>query len=106
MTLNELATNAVKHGAWSNASAVGKVRVTWRIRDNDRLEVDWEESGGPAPSAMPDGGFGVSLIRGMIPHEMGGTVELSAEAAGVRCRISLSLHEAEAKTEAKYSLAS
>jgi two-component sensor histidine kinase len=106
MTLNELATNAVKHGAWSNPSAVGKVRVTWRIRDNDRLEVDWEESGGPPPGSMPDGGFGVSLIRGMIPHEMGGTVELAAEATGVRCRISLSLHEAEAKTEAKYSLAS
>ena len=42
----------------------------------------------------------------MIPHEMHGTVELSAEPAGLACRIRLSLGEARQTTAAKFALAS
>src|SRR6185436_14545010 len=44
LVLHELATNAAKYGALTNAS--GNVRLSWRIGGGD-LMLTWEESGGP-----------------------------------------------------------
>jgi len=48
MALQELATNAVKHGALSNPS--GEVRVLWELSNGPGgyvLHMKWQESGGP-----------------------------------------------------------
>jgi two-component sensor histidine kinase len=38
--------------------------------------------------------FGATLIRDLIPHELGGKVDLVFEAEGVSCRIEIPLERA------------
>ena len=45
MGLHELASNAAKYGALSTLS--GQIRVTWRRGEQDRVRLEWEETGGP-----------------------------------------------------------
>jgi PAS domain S-box-containing protein len=86
MVLHELATNAAKYGALSTKA--GQVLIRWKRRLN-ALILTWQEIGGP-PVASPDkSSFGTSTIRGLIPYEYGGKVDLSLASAGARCRIEL-----------------
>jgi len=92
MVLHELVTNAAKHGAIS--SPHGRVDVSWSGaggNGTDRLLMDWQESGGPAVAASPDCRYGVSIIRDLIPRELGGSVDLAFAPQGVRCKIELPL---------------
>ena len=89
MVFHELATNAAKFGAISAKS--GRVAVRWSFRCNggaeSRLSIRWEESGGP-PVVQPTGwGFGTSVVRELVPYELGGTVELAHLPEGVRCNL-------------------
>jgi two-component sensor histidine kinase len=43
LALHELATNAVKYGALSDSS--GELVVKWRMRDDETLVLEWEETG-------------------------------------------------------------
>jgi PAS domain S-box-containing protein len=92
MVLHELATNAAKYGALSTSGAVS---VTWQkpVAEGSvtTLTVIWRELDGPSVSTPRQSGFGTSLIRDLIPHELGGRVELAFEADGVRCRIDIPL---------------
>jgi PAS domain S-box-containing protein len=91
MVLHELVTNAVKYGALSTSN--GQVSVSWfrpQSQDGRTLVViEWRERGGPAIVAPIQSGYGTSLIRDLIPHELGGTVELVFESKGVCCRIDI-----------------
>jgi PAS domain S-box-containing protein len=63
MVLHELATNAVKYGALSNAT--GQVRTNWTVSegaDGARLQFCWEERGGPPVREPSQKGFGSRLI--------------------------------------------
>ena len=95
MVLHELATNAAKYGALSTA---GVVSVTWHkpVADGTttNLIVIWREHGGPQVTAPVQSGFGTSLIRDLIPHELGGRVDLVFEPAGVFCLIDIPLGKA------------
>jgi two-component sensor histidine kinase len=95
MVLHELATNAAKYGALSTAGAVS---VTWQkpVADGTAttLTVIWSELGGPRVTAPLQSGFGTSLIRDLIPHELGGRVDLAFEPDGVVCRIDIPLASA------------
>src|SRR5262249_20892175 len=69
LVLHELATNAAKHGAFSNAT--GTVSLSWILnsRDGSRLlAVTWQESGGPPVAERHPQGFGTSLIERAIPN--------------------------------------
>jgi PAS domain S-box-containing protein len=85
MVLHELVTNAAKYGALSSPD--GRVCVEWEAPDGS-LSIAWRETGGPpvAPAA-PQSGYGTSLIRDLIPHELGGKVDLVMAPEGVRCTI-------------------
>jgi PAS domain S-box-containing protein len=61
MVLHELATNAVKYGALSNTS--GKVDIAWRHKGSDRLQIAWQESGGPGVTPPEHKGFGSRLVE-------------------------------------------
>jgi two-component sensor histidine kinase len=41
-----------------------------------KLLVAWRELGGPPVAAEVPSGYGTSLIRELIPHELRGTVDL------------------------------
>jgi PAS domain S-box-containing protein len=91
IVLHELVTNASKYGALVTTHGRISVRWDWR-RDSEaapRLLMEWVETGG-AP-VIPPGhtGYGTDAIRNLIPHELGGVVDLAFDAAGVRCRIEL-----------------
>jgi PAS domain S-box-containing protein len=93
MVLQELVTNAVKYGALSTAH--GQVTVSWdRQLDRDgpvRLVVSWRETGGPPTTAPSRFSYGTNLIRGLIPRELGGAVDLVFASDGVRCDIQIPL---------------
>jgi PAS domain S-box-containing protein len=89
MVLHELATNAAKYGALSSRTGWVSVRWFW-LPDgspHQRLTIEWQETDGP-PVSMPNAsGYGTSIIRELLPYELGGTVQLSFAPGGVRCRM-------------------
>jgi PAS domain S-box-containing protein len=86
MVLHELVTNAAKYGALS--SPAGRVSVQWdRVDGATKLAIAWRETGGPPVPASAQSGYGTSLIRDLIPHELGGTVDLEMAPDGTRCTI-------------------
>jgi PAS domain S-box-containing protein len=85
MALHELATNAVKYGALSNAD--GRVRVVWDAApDNrpDRVNLLWLETGGPLVVAPAKRGFGSVIIERALKSELG-AVHLDFDSKGVSC---------------------
>jgi PAS domain S-box-containing protein len=89
MVLFELTTNAAKYGALSTPH--GRVEVTWTREDSVNLSITWHEIGGPAVTGSPDYKYGVSIIRNLIPNELGGSVDLNFASNGVCCKIEIPL---------------
>jgi len=91
MVIQELVTNAAKYGSLSTPK--GRVLVNWYRRRSENsatsLIIEWRERGGPQIAAPTQSGYGTSLIRDLIPHELGGTVDLVFASDGVRCRIEI-----------------
>ncbi|WNH52781.1 HWE histidine kinase domain-containing protein [Stenotrophomonas oahuensis] len=88
MALHELGTNAAKYGALS--SREGRVCLQWSSTDLDgdpRIEVVWQEYGGPAVHEPAQRGFGSRLLERGLKHDLGGGVELAFAPDGVRCHL-------------------
>jgi PAS domain S-box-containing protein len=89
LLLHELATNASKYGALSNAA--GTVDVRWRlggVNGTRHVVIDWAERDGPAVAPPERQGLGSRLITEGLPDA---TVDWRFEPAGVRCTIELPL---------------
>ncbi len=79
MVLNELATNAAKHGA---AAHGGSIHVGWSV-DGERFTLTWRERHeGDVPADL-DGGLGAQVLRAAIPYELGGEATLINCGGGV-----------------------
>jgi two-component sensor histidine kinase len=92
MALHELATNAVKYGALSNAT--GSVQIRWSVEGeplNQHLDLGWCEQNGPVVLPPTRSGFGSRLIKRSLTSELGGSVETIYDPAGLRCAIRLPL---------------
>jgi two-component sensor histidine kinase len=93
LVLHELVTNAAKYGALSIPN--GHVSVQWHQRANGHLSralvLDWKETGGPLVSTSISPGYGTSVVKDLIPYELGGVVDLVFAAEGVRCRLEIPL---------------
>jgi len=90
MVFQELVTNASKYGALSISG--GLVSVTWECRNDDAatgLRIVWRETGGPSVSFPTKYGYGTSLIRELVPHEIGGAVDLAFSSGGLSCTIEI-----------------
>ena len=70
MVLHELATNAAKYGALSQAT--GTIRVEWG-QDGDEVQLGWTERGGPAVAPPTRRGLGLKLIERETAGGLGGT---------------------------------
>ena len=89
MAIHELATNALKYGALSNAEGV--VSLTWQAAQVDharRVRVEWRELGGPPVTAPTRRGFGTKLIEQALKTE-GGGAELTFARRGVTCALEI-----------------
>src|SRR5262249_20793257 len=87
--LHELTTNAAKYGALSNRSGRVSVRWWWLQNGSRALLFEWQETGGPPVLAPSQSGYGTTIIRELIPFELGGAVELSFAPEGTRCRLEI-----------------
>jgi two-component sensor histidine kinase len=86
--LQELATNAAKYGALS--AERGRLDVRWSFADQ-KLNLTWIESDGPAVTRPTRRGFGSRLIEEVMAHEGGWTSELRYRPEGLQCYLSLQL---------------
>jgi PAS domain S-box-containing protein len=90
IAFHELATNAVKYGAFSNTA--GSILLSWAIKpmpEGDRLVLQWQEKGGPPVTAPIRKGFGSRVMERGLPHELGGKVQLDYRADGLICTIDM-----------------
>lgn len=92
MTLHELCTNAVIHGAL--AAPGGRVAVEWSV-DSDRrapmLHVVWREHGGPTISPPSSKGVGMRLIERTLASDAGAHVAVEFPPEGLRCEMDIPL---------------
>jgi len=84
LVLHELATNAAQYGSLSGDQ--GQVLLSW-MRLEDSLILCWRESGGPPVREAPGQGFGLKVVENTVRRQLGGTVEIRWEPAGVNCRM-------------------
>jgi PAS domain S-box-containing protein len=87
LALNELGTNALKHGALSQAG--GGVTIEWDVAPGGEFRLSWTEHDGPRATAPSSGGTGLRLIRGLIEHELEGRVLIEFAPEGLSCRITI-----------------
>lgn len=84
MAFHELATNAARYGALSNAA--GTVHVSWALQpDGHTMKFVWEECGGPPVSEPERRGFGLRLIEHGMSRELSGKVTLDFRPEGLVC---------------------
>jgi two-component sensor histidine kinase len=98
--MHELATNAIKYGALSNAT--GTVRVTWQTEDKadgEHVLFEWTEEGGPPALRTNREGFGTRVIRFVPSHERNGNVEIDYRREGLICRIRFVQNKVSAPAE-------
>ena len=82
MALHELATNAVKYGALSNA--IGQVRITWNLATAEPgFTLQWLEEGGPEVGPPTRKGYGNTVIGRMVEASVGGSVEIAYRKTGL-----------------------
>jgi PAS domain S-box-containing protein len=88
LTLNELATNALKYGALSNATGV--LRISWDVVTSgggQLFSIAWEESGGPPVAPPSRAGFGSTIIKQITARSFRGDVQLDYAVAGLKWRL-------------------
>ena len=88
IAFNELATNAVKYGALSNAA--GSILIEWTMETTptgQRLLLNWKEKDGPLITPPAHKGFG----SGVIEHGLEGTIHLDYRPDGLVCTMDIPL---------------
>lgn len=88
ISFHELATNAIKYGAFSNDH--GCITIEWTVvpsSKGDRLVLHWREKDGPPVTAPTSTGFGSRVIEQGLAHELNGSVDLDFRPDGVVCTI-------------------
>jgi len=67
--------------------------VRWSFRRNGHAEswlcIEWEESGGPNVVVPTRSGFGTSVVRELIPYELGGRVDFVPLLEGIRAKLEI-----------------
>lgn len=96
MGLHELATNAAKYGALSNAT--GRVSISWKVRAEapELFDLRWAENGGPPVKEPRKRGFGSRLVERGLAQDLGGRIELGFPRSGVVCAVEAPIEEIRA----------
>jgi two-component sensor histidine kinase len=83
LIVHELATNAVKYGAFS--SSRGLLQVSWSVTD-DHLTLVWDENEGPPIGTVGEPGFGTKLLNSAL-RPFDGSTEIAFLRTGVHCTL-------------------
>ena len=88
LMLHELATNAAKYGALSDAG--GQVDVRWTLQPDAEpaVRLSWDEHDGPPVTPPTRKGFGHTLIERSVRYELDGSARLSFPPSGMQAEIS------------------
>ena len=92
IAFNELATNAVKYGALSNAA--GSILIEWTMETTpagQRLLLNWKEKDGPPVAPPAHKGFGSRVIERGLANELEGTIHLDYRPDGLACTLDVLL---------------
>lgn len=82
MALHELAANAGKYGALSEAS--GRVSISWQLtEDGQHLSFAWRETGGPAVSPPQRSGLGTLILTRLAEQSLDGEVAMDYARGGL-----------------------
>lgn len=93
LALHELATNALKYGAFSNDS--GRIDVSWAIRrtpPKPALQLAWRETGGPPVADPKRRGFGSKLLNSLAAQS-GAAYACEYPTTGFKCELTLPLEK-------------
>jgi PAS domain S-box-containing protein len=88
LMLHELATNAAKYGALSNAG--GRLMVAWTVEVaglSHKVRLRWREAGGPEVRPPASKGFGTGLIERSMAYELDGEAHLDFAPQGLCCEL-------------------
>ena len=91
MAIHELATNAGKYGALSNAG--GALTVTWTRGRGGAVTLTWSETGGPPAGPPARAGFGSRLIASLA-RQLGGEIAYDWRPEGLEAELSFRLEAA------------
>lgn len=90
MAVHELATNAAKYGALSDA--VGHVSICWSVAPDanltQRFLMSWRERDGPPVAPPKRFGFGSMVTKRMVEASTGGKVSVVFDPAGLEWSLS------------------
>ena len=92
LALHELATNAAKYGALSNAT--GRVHISWsKLPSNgsSHFTFRWQEQGGPPVAAPTQKGFGSTVLEQVMAHQFDVQPRIDFPVAGMTYELSGSL---------------
>lgn len=94
MILQELASNALKHGALSIPE--GQVTIDWCVsannEDGPEISLRWKESGGPEVISPTVQGFGTRMITYVAQRDLAGSSEHSFESTGCIATLTFPQH--------------
>ena len=87
LALHELGTTASKYGSLSTSA--GSVHVSWRVEEDDgrRVQLVWQERGGPPVEPPENRGFGTRVIERVCARELDGETNLNFAADGLSCHM-------------------
>ena len=91
LILHELATNAAKYGALSNAA--GYVNLAWQT-DGDRVRLQWMEHDGPPVTPPEREGFGTKVVSRAFGAEFAPEVNFDFQPEGLRFCLAFTATEA------------
>ena len=99
LALHELATNAMKHGALSAPG--GRIQVAWIAdRAKQQFLFDWRELDGPPVAEPLRKGFGLVILKTVVPAVFGGTAELRSHSSGASWHLEAPLNNVLAEEPA------
>ena len=93
IAFNELATNAVKYGAFSNS--VGSILIEWKIEPGPKgrqIMLRWQEKDGPLVTPAKHEGFGSRVIEHGL-DALKAVVKLDYRPTGLLCTMSIPVPE-------------
>jgi len=95
LAVHELATNALKYGAFKEAS--GRLKVHWHIEKaagtQRQVVLTWEETGVPLHAPPERQGYGTELIQRALPYQLNAKTSFEFHRDGVRCQIATAIVE-------------